>query len=91
MNINKFSISHPDSKLCITFCYIVIYYTKGDDAVRIAIFADGANLYYTQRKYLGWNIDLRKLLEYFDQMGQVVDAYYYSSYDPKDDNQNSSC
>lgn len=45
--------------------------------MRIAIFVDGSNLFYTQRS-LGWRVDLHKFIEYFNQVGQVVDAYYYS-------------
>jgi uncharacterized LabA/DUF88 family protein len=46
--------------------------------MKIAIFVDGANFYFMQRKELKWMVDLKKLIAYFDQMGTVVDAYYYT-------------
>lgn len=49
--------------------------------MRIAIFVDGGNVYRTQRKHLGWNIDLKKFLDHFRVMGDVVDAYYYTAID----------
>ena len=49
--------------------------------MRIAIFVDGSNVYRTQRRHLGWNIDLKKFLDYFRTKGEVVDAYYYTAID----------
>ncbi|MBE6738044.1 MAG: NYN domain-containing protein [Ruminococcaceae bacterium] len=43
---------------------------------KIAVFLDGANLFYTQKK-LGWNIDSERLLEYCKELGEVVEATYY--------------
>jgi uncharacterized LabA/DUF88 family protein len=56
--------------------------------MRIAIFVDGANVYSTQRRYLGWNIDLKKFLDYFRTIGEVVDAYYYTAIDYRVESQN---
>jgi uncharacterized LabA/DUF88 family protein len=46
--------------------------------LRIAIFVDGANFFHMQRKELRWMVDLKKLIDYFEQLGTVVDAYYYT-------------
>jgi uncharacterized LabA/DUF88 family protein len=46
-------------------------------SMRVAIFVDGANYFYMQKK-LGWFIDAKKLLEYCrSNFGSVDDAYYY--------------
>lgn len=44
---------------------------------RVAIFLDGSNLFYTQKK-LGWNIDAEKLLAHCKDYGDVVEALYYT-------------
>ena len=44
--------------------------------MRVAVFVDGANYFYMQRK-LGWHIDARKLLDFCRSFGDVQDAYYY--------------
>ncbi len=44
---------------------------------RVAVFMDGANCFYTQRK-LGWSIDAEKLLNYCKEYGDVIEAVYYS-------------
>ena len=51
---------------------------------KVAIFMDGANIYYTQRS-MGWNIDAEKLLNYCKEYGEIVEAVYYSgdNNDPK--------
>ena len=51
--------------------------------MRISIFIDGNNLYRMSRDNLGWNIDLRKLISYYNAKGTVVDAYYYAAIDPE--------
>lgn len=50
---------------------------------RVAIFVDGANMYYAQKR-LGWFIDFRKLLTYFRaHLGmKVAEASYYTAVDP---------
>ena len=45
---------------------------------RIALFIDGANLYATA-KSLGFDIDYKRLLQYFRQRGQLVRANYYTA------------
>ncbi|MGB9683264.1 MAG: NYN domain-containing protein [bacterium] len=53
---------------------------------RRALFIDGNNLYFVQRK-LKWNIDFEKLLNYFRGDGDFYNAFYYSGYDANDQNQ----
>src|ERR1700739_403614 len=45
---------------------------------RTALFIDGANLYAATRS-LGFDIDYRKLLDYFGAELNLVRAYYYSA------------
>lgn len=44
---------------------------------RIAVFLDGSNCFYTQKK-LGWHIDADKLLDYCKEHGEIVEATYYA-------------
>lgn len=45
--------------------------------MRIAVFVDGANYFYMQKK-LGWFVDAKKLLDYCAKsFGEISDAYYY--------------
>ena len=44
---------------------------------KVAIFLDGGNLFFTQKK-LGWKIDSEKLLSYCKKHGEVVEAIYYT-------------
>lgn len=53
---------------------------------RRALFIDGNNLYFVQRK-LKWNIDFEKLLNYFKGNEDFYNAFYYSGYDANDPNQ----
>ena len=45
---------------------------------RLALFIDGANLYATA-KSLEFDIDFKRLLEFFRQKGQLVRALYYTA------------
>jgi uncharacterized LabA/DUF88 family protein len=45
---------------------------------RIAVFVDGSNFYYTQKK-LGWEVDSERLLDYCKEYGEIVEAIYYAS------------
>jgi len=45
---------------------------------RLALFVDGANMFYAQRK-LGWHIDYRKLYDHLTRDFEVYNAYYYTS------------
>jgi len=45
---------------------------------RTALFIDGANLYAATRS-LGFDIDYRRLLEYFGNKTNLIRAYYYSA------------
>lgn len=53
---------------------------------RKALFIDGNNLYFVQRK-LKWNVDFEKLLRYFRGESEFYNAFYYSGYDVNDQNQ----
>jgi uncharacterized LabA/DUF88 family protein len=45
---------------------------------RTALFIDGANLYSASRN-LGFDVDYRNLLEFFQKKTQVLRAYYYAA------------
>ncbi len=45
---------------------------------RAALFIDGANLYAATRS-LGFDVDYRRLLDYFGSKMNLVRAYYYSA------------
>ncbi|HQT47778.1 MAG TPA: NYN domain-containing protein, partial [Acidocella sp.] len=45
---------------------------------RTALFIDGANLYAATRS-LGFDVDYRRLLDYFDVKLNLIRAYYYSA------------
>lgn len=45
---------------------------------RLAVFVDGANLFYAQRK-LGWHLDYRKVYEHVTRDYDVYNAFYYTS------------
>ncbi|MCR5859049.1 NYN domain-containing protein [Mesorhizobium sp. J428] len=49
-----------------------------DSREKIALFIDGANLYATSRS-LGFDIDYRKLLVYFQKKGYLLRANYYTA------------
>jgi uncharacterized LabA/DUF88 family protein len=49
-----------------------------DSREKIALFIDGANLYATSRS-LGFDIDYRKLLAYFQRKGYLLRANYYTA------------
>ena len=44
---------------------------------RVAVFLDGANFYFTQKK-MGWTVDTERLLEHCKQYGDLVEALYYT-------------
>lgn len=45
---------------------------------RFAIFIDGSNLYHTIRD-LGLHVDYKRLLEYFNERGWLIRAFYYTA------------
>jgi uncharacterized LabA/DUF88 family protein len=45
---------------------------------RTALFIDGANLYAATRS-LGFDIDYRRLLDFFGARTNLIRAYYYSA------------
>ncbi|MGB3502080.1 MAG: NYN domain-containing protein [Mesorhizobium sp.] len=49
-----------------------------DPREKIALLIDGANLYATSRS-LGFDIDYRKLLTYFEKRGYLLRANYYTA------------
>lgn len=49
-----------------------------DQREKIALFIDGANLYATS-KSLGFDIDYKKMLKYFQTQGYLLRAYYYTA------------
>ena len=49
-----------------------------DPREKVSLFIDGANLYATS-KNLGFDIDYRKLLKYFQGRGYLLRAYYYTA------------
>ncbi len=49
-----------------------------DQREKIALFIDGANLYATS-KALGFDIDYKKMLKYFNAQGYLLRAYYYTA------------
>lgn len=57
---------------------------------RVSIFVDGANMFYTQKKGLGWFFDPAKLLKVLRGDDELTDAYWYMGIkqppDPRDEN-----
>lgn len=45
---------------------------------RLAIFVDGANMFYAQRK-IGWHIDYRKVFDYLVRDRELYNAFYYTA------------
>lgn len=51
--------------------------------MRVAIFVDGANMFYAQRDN-GWHIDYKKVYDYFTQGKEIWGAYYFTGTPPFD-------
>ena len=49
-----------------------------DQREKLALFIDGANLYATS-KNLGFDIDYKKMLTWFQRQSYVIRAYYYTA------------
>jgi len=45
--------------------------------LRVSIFVDGANMFYTQKKGLGWFFDPAKLLKTLKGDDELADAFWY--------------
>ena len=45
--------------------------------LRVSIFVDGANMFYTQKKGLGWFFDPAKLLKTLKGEDELADAFWY--------------
>jgi len=54
------------------------------DDERVMVFIDGSNLYNTV-KHLDFDIDYKKLLEFFQSQGRFIRAYYYTALLEHDD------
>ncbi len=50
---------------------------------RIGLFIDGSNIYASARA-LGFKVDFTKLLTYYKDQGEVVNAFYFTALPPKD-------
>ncbi len=44
---------------------------------RVAVFVDGANMFYAQR-LLGWHLDFKRVLTYCTQGRELYNAFYYT-------------
>jgi uncharacterized LabA/DUF88 family protein len=57
--------------------------------VRVSVFVDGANMFYTQKKGLGWFFDPAKLLKTLVGEQMLADAFWYMGQkqppDPRDE------
>ena len=49
-----------------------------DQREKVALFIDGANLYATS-KSLGFDIDYKRMLRYFQEKAYLLRAYYYTA------------
>jgi len=49
-----------------------------DQREKIVLLIDGANLYATSRS-LGFDIDYKRMLKYFEKKGYLIRAYYYTA------------
>ena len=56
---------------------------------RISVFVDGSNFFFMQKDCLRWWIDPKRLLEWANTRGEVVDASYYASVDTSNERQAS--
>jgi uncharacterized LabA/DUF88 family protein len=50
---------------------------NGNHPLRVSIFVDGANMFYTQKKGLGWFFDPGKLLKTLKGDDELADAFWY--------------
>jgi uncharacterized LabA/DUF88 family protein len=51
--------------------------------MRVAIFVDGANMFYAQRDN-GWHIDYKKVYDHFTKGREIWGAYYFTGTPPYD-------
>ena len=49
---------------------------------KVAVFLDGANIFYSQKK-MGWSIDAEKLLDFCKEFGALTEATYYTGVSPE--------
>ncbi len=47
---------------------------------KVSLFVDGSNMFYSQRE-LGWHFEYNKILRYFTNGKELVNAFYYTGYD----------
>ncbi len=58
-----------------------------DPNERVAVFVDGANMFYAQR-LLGWHLDFARVLKYFTRERELYNAFYYTGVQtPRDNHQ----
>ena len=58
--------------------------------MKISVFLDGANFFFMQKDALGWFADPKRILDYIEEEGDIVDAFYYIGQDtPPDARQQS--
>ena len=55
-----------------------MYFMRCYAGEKIALFIDGSNLYAAARA-LGFDIDYRKLLDFFSTKGRLIRAFYYTA------------
>ncbi len=53
-----------------------------NQSLRVSIFVDGANMFYTQKKGLGWFFDPGKLLKTLKAEDELADAFWYMGVKP---------
>jgi uncharacterized LabA/DUF88 family protein len=56
---------------------------------RIALFIDGAN-FYVSTKVVGFDMDWKRFIEYYEQQGDFIRAYYYSGIIPRVEGEHDS-
>lgn len=57
-------------------------YQNANPSLRVSIFVDGANMFYTQKKGLGWFFDPGKLLKTLKGEDELADAFWYMGVKP---------
>ncbi len=54
---------------------------------RAGIFIDGTNLYFIQRNFLGYKIDIVKFVEFFKRFYEIYNVFFYLAYREEDEKQ----
>jgi len=53
---------------------------------KVSVFIDASNIYHSQKR-LGWQVDFRKFLDYFEKEADLQEIYYYTARDLSSDRQ----